>query len=297
MRCLPVVSNVGLPVGRATSGAAVLCVIAFMFVGAGCIVQEIRDELVLVNGQLEGVKRSLEKLDVTNTRLDETNGALKVTNTMLAGVQEQTDPLPAIGESLTRMDAHLTSLRKTVEKLDGVIPFLDLGGDAPVEEVAAQAVKGGGETAAGAVAQGRAEGKAEGKDETQAEAGGPSARVGAEASDNEGTQAVKESKGPAKGDSLVGTWQLVYPERSAALVLRSDGRYIVAKSATLVPMGVPRKQQGEWKRGSERGIVEFTAGAETPSSLIKSWRLTVVAQTARSLTTMDGGDLLVWVRP
>ncbi len=120
----------------------------------GCVVWEIRDELRGANKQLGEVQASLQKLDETNQSLVDTNKALAqtnksidevqqglaridTTNGSLDGVDKRLAVLNPIQASLTRLDVHLAALRRTIGRIDSVIPFLDLGSgevvtDAPV---------------------------------------------------------------------------------------------------------------------------------------------------------------------
>lgn len=117
----------------------------------GCVVWEIRDELRGANKQLGEVQASLGKLDETNQSLVDTNKALAqtnksiddvqaglaridTTNSSLDGVDKRLAVLAPIQTSLNRLDQHLAALRRTIGRIDSVIPFLDLGGGEPVTD-------------------------------------------------------------------------------------------------------------------------------------------------------------------
>lgn len=117
----------------------------------GCVVWEIRDELRGANKQLGEVQASLGKLDETNQSLVDTNKALDqtnksiddvqaglaridTTNSSLDGVDKRLAVLTPIQTSLNRLDQHLAALRRTIGRIDSVIPFLDLGGGEPVTD-------------------------------------------------------------------------------------------------------------------------------------------------------------------
>lgn len=138
---------------------AVLVLLPFL---PGCIAWEIRDQLKTVNAQLAEVNGSVtvthseiqqvkNRLNTMNADLGTTNDKLLEANTKLVDVQSGLtrvdttnsslgtldQQLTSMQASLTKIDGHLASLRGTIGKLDSAIPFLDLGGDAPVETAAA----------------------------------------------------------------------------------------------------------------------------------------------------------------
>jgi pyruvate/2-oxoglutarate dehydrogenase complex dihydrolipoamide acyltransferase (E2) component len=137
----------------------------------GCVAWEIRDEIRTANKQLTGVQSTLgevestlgsvqgtlgqtnerlDRVETSLTKLDQTNSLIDsvqsgmaridTTNTSLGSLQTRLELLQSINTSLNHLDAHLASLRKTIGKLDGAIPFLDLGGDAPAESPAPEPV-------------------------------------------------------------------------------------------------------------------------------------------------------------
>ena len=82
----------------------------------GCVVWEIRDELVSVNTRLAAVDERLGSIDE-----------------QLEAIEPQLEPLPnlerlqtlgSITTSLEQIDAHLAALRRTISSLDRAVPFL-----------------------------------------------------------------------------------------------------------------------------------------------------------------------------
>jgi hypothetical protein len=82
----------------------------------GCVVWEIRDELVSVNTRLAAVDERLGSIDE-----------------QLQAIEPQLEPLPnlerlqtlgSITTSLEQIDAHLAALRRTISSLDRAVPFL-----------------------------------------------------------------------------------------------------------------------------------------------------------------------------
>lgn len=113
--------------------AAGLAASVFLGMSSGCVVIEIRDELVAVN----------QNLDTVGSRLD-------AIETQLAEIEPQLEPLPylerldsleSITTSLDDIDQHLASLRKTISSIDSAVPFLKFSDPEPEpeEEPAAEA--------------------------------------------------------------------------------------------------------------------------------------------------------------
>ena len=87
----------------------------------GCVVWEIRDELVSVNTRLAAVDERLGSIDE-----------------QLEAIEPQLEPLPnlerlqtlgSITTSLEQIDAHLAALRRTISSLDRAVPFLNFSSE------------------------------------------------------------------------------------------------------------------------------------------------------------------------
>ena len=290
-------------VGVVALGAALLGPLS------GCVVWDIRNEMRKTNTNLVEVQERLTKLDQTNSSLDRTNerlekanalidnverglGRIDSTNNSLSGLEQQLVLLKSIDKSLNHLDQHLASLRKTINKLDGVIPFLDLGGDAPVEPTAPASAEEPALAAADGVAP-----------VENAAAATPAATA-------PGTAAPAAA---AKRDPLTGTWLTQYPSRDNALVLLADGRYFWAtRTVTTTPQGAPSGgsvtiEKGTWTRKDAALSLQadptvVPADPKQPNSKPttkpgRSWSLSVIAQTAKSATVEIDGNLTVLSRP
>jgi prefoldin subunit 5 len=301
----------------------------------GCIVGEIRDELKHANAQLSAVQESLGKLDTTNTSLAKTNnelgetnqlidrvhgglGRIDKTNESLDTLEQQLKILRGIETSLTRLDNHLGGLRGTINKLDGVIPFLDLGaGDVPppVETLAALPAQ---QEAGAAVAVG-----ATPSAESVAETGDPARAAMPEAQASVAAAPTRES--------IVGSWVSSFPSRQGALVILPDGRYAFAyfdsSPSPVSGLGEAFVERGTWKRVDRQTLAfqvqveadpaydrlqsgrKALSAAATPSEKPgaageplapvqpREWKLTVVSLSPRSLTTEIGNMIYIWSRP
>lgn len=307
----------------------------------GCIVWDIRDQLQNANNQLVCVQEGLDQankglasandlLNKTNerldsveeglTRLDKTNllidnverglGRIDNTNTSLTTLEQQLAMLNSIEKSLTRVDQHLAGLRKSMAAIDGVIPFLDLGGDyvEPAGEmpIANELAK----------EQAGAEG---------AEAAGDQVAVSAEGQPVPGSQPAAGSQpgSPQRRDSLMGAWISAYPDRSIAIVVHNDGTYersapapAPATPASQPAAAAPAKpviERGTWKR--EGVVITFTPGnpaaADAPNAagaagggskpgqpaVKPPWDVKVVSVSSRALAIEDDGRLVLFARP
>lgn len=103
----------------------------------GCIVSEIRDQMVAANESLDRVELALERIDATNARLKEVETKLKALETM----ESINGSLVSIDGTLHKLDDHLASLRRTIDNIDSTIPFLSISGDSEEEE--AEGAEGG----------------------------------------------------------------------------------------------------------------------------------------------------------
>jgi hypothetical protein len=175
----------------------------------GCVAWEIRDEmraanarLVEVQGTIVQTNERLDRVEAGLTRLDQTNtligtveqglGRIDSTNSSLSTLEQQLALLNSINTSLSRLDTHLAALRRTIGRIDSAIPFLDLGGGAPVETPPPLAQAGGAGEGAEPAAPGQAEGVA------------------------------------ARRDPLLGVWVPVPEDGNDVYVLEADGSFVHA---------------------------------------------------------------------
>lgn len=124
-----------------TLSIVLVCVAACVLL-PGCVVWDIRDNLVKSNQQIGEVKQALDKanaaIDVANDdlakaneRLDKVEAGLSridTTNKSLDGLDKQLALLGSIDTSLGHLDQHLAAVRKTIGSINSMIPFMDLGG-------------------------------------------------------------------------------------------------------------------------------------------------------------------------
>jgi hypothetical protein len=273
---------------------------------SGCVFWQIRDGVRDTNGRLDTVDQSLgntnARLDQVNSelkalqgdlkRLDTTNaellnvqgdlGRLDATNASLSNVQARLDTLQSINQSLGKMDVHLSSLRKTIGRIDGMIPFLDLGTDEPVADPAPTAEA----PADAAVAVAPADAAAAVPADGSAPAATPT------------SPAASKPAGPK--DALLGPWIRQFPDRTVALVFQDAGRYLMQTS----PPGQPRtSESGTWKREgkaitltSDPVQVKLPDGKTEPRTTTR--KLDILTQTTKSLTLNGPEDgLLVFTKP
>lgn len=95
----------------------------------GCVVTDIRDELVAVNQKIDTTNAQLDELQVklqSLERMASIDSSLESIDGSLKSVDGQLD---TIETSLSRLDEHLASLRKTINNIDSTIPFLKISGD------------------------------------------------------------------------------------------------------------------------------------------------------------------------
>jgi hypothetical protein len=273
----------------------VVCALVSPWLG-GCVVWEIRDgiresntQLVQVKSTLDNVNTSLDnvnsRLDNVNARLDKVDvglGRLDDTNLSLTDMKERLILLRSVEESLRNVDAHLASLRKTIGAIDSAIPFLDLGGDAPVEEPApatAAAPDAGAEQIAA-----------------------PGATPGAAAPDAVAGDAAKqpaaaEPAAPAKRDALIGTWVSAYPDESRALVLQQGNTFVMIDAAS--GKNPTRRSTGRWAREKNTltldGVQPPPQGKAPAQPQVQTWQ--ILSLTARSVTIEGPDGIVVFAKP
>lgn len=265
----------------------------------GCVFWEIRDGVRDTNARLDTVDASLgntnQRLDSTNAELTQlraqlaaletTNaelenvqsdlGRLDTTNTSLSAMEARLEQLNAIQRSLASLDVHLASLRKTLGRIDGMIPFLDLGTDSEVEPAAGDAA--------------------------------PSAEVAAAPE----VAPAPETARPTR-DASLGVWLRQYPDRRVALVFLEGNRYILqrqsdgearvetgtwaraGKSMTLTP-DAPSPAPAAAVSTPAGGAATAPVAAPPPPGPMA---FEIASQTTRSLTLRrDGEGLWVFSRP
>ncbi len=225
------------------TATAFLALLTALLALPGCVVWEIRDEMRGVNSRLDVVDTSLNEvndeltdievqmgdvrasIDRTNTYLETVYGGLDDTNTSLADMQERLVLLRSVQTSLTQIDAHLASLRKTINRIDGAIPFLSLGGDEVIESPATPDPG-----AAGAQEDGEA-----GEGET-----------------NASPQPARPRISP-----LVGVWMSVQPSDGSTLVLQPGNEYMLSRTDEL---GATVRERGKWVRAGSMVTLTPTEG-------------------------------------
>jgi hypothetical protein len=257
------------------TATASLALLSLLLGLPGCVVWEIRDEMRGVNSRLDVVDASLTEvndeltdievqlsdvrgsIEQTNTYLDTVYGGLDDTNTSLADMQVRLALLRSVQTSLTNIDTHLASLRKTINRIDGAIPFLSLGGDEVIETPAAEPEDG---------------------------SSAPETVVKAEGEAGEATAASAPAR--RRNDPLVGVWISAQPSDGTTLVLQPENRYMLSRTDDL---GATSRESGEWERSGSTITLTPAAGKGT------SW--TIVLQTTRSVTVDNGEQIRVFVKP
>ncbi len=256
----------------------------------GCVFWDIRDGVTKANARLDTVDAQLaatntglegtnSKLEGTNAKLEEVYTQLKqvdvslarldATNRSLTNVEDRLMLLRSLDASLARVDVHLASLRKTISRIDGMIPFLDLGTEGEPEPTVPVA-------AAAPTAEPAA----------PADAGAPTTKDAA----------------PARRDALLGVWVSQYPDRSTVIVLQEGGRYVRQRAAQGAN-AVPTVESGTWKRDAKR--LELTGdprevvrpdGTKAAQSTTLSWE--IVNQGVKTLALRGETDgMIVLAKP
>jgi hypothetical protein len=286
-------------------GLVVVGVLAAGFGLSGCIVQEIRDDLKGVNTKLGTVETNLNEtnkmLAGANERLSGVGGGLEVTNSSLSTLDERVRLLASIDKSMVKLDGHLASLRGTIARIDSTIPFLDLGGDAPVETAAA-AGESGDASAKSDVATEAVTG------DVAQRASGEAGEGAAKASGRDAAGAGAAVAASAPRDAWIGPWVSADPRRTYTLVLMADGQYIREESYTQVGQNgqieQSRVELGAWRRegGEASGsklelILTPRDGVKDAAGNAIELRLRVLHQTSRTLTLSGGQGPRVLRKP
>ncbi len=223
------------------SAPACLALVTLLLALPGCVVWEIRDEMRGVNSRLDVVDASLNEvndeltdievqmgdvrasIDRTNTYLDTVYGGIDATNTSLIDMQERLILLRSVQSSLVNIDAHLASLRKTINRIDGAIPFLSLGGDEVIETPAT-----------------------------------PAPGAHAEGEDAEGETTASSQPARQRVDPLIGVWMSVQPNDGSTIVLQPENEYMLSRTDDL---GVTVRERGKWGRAGSMITLTPTEGA------------------------------------
>lgn len=196
---------------------------------SGCVFSDIRDQVVVANTgltkvdtQLGETNKRLTEVETGLARLDRTNdlignvesglGRIDRTNDSLGLLERQLNTLDSMNKSMVRLDQHLAGLRKSLNSIDSLLPFMDIG-SGEVTEPAAAAVADAG--AAGAT---------------------PDAAVPATRS---------------RPDPLVGIWLAEFPTRDHAFVLMANGTYVRAEANQPLTRGTWKKDGEEYVFTSE----------------------------------------------
>lgn len=264
------------------------------FLLPGCIVWDIRDQLKQANAQLAEVNGSVtvthseiqqvkNRLNTMNADLGTTNDKLLEANTKLVDVQSGLtrvdttnsslgtldQQLTSMQASLTKIDGHLASLRGTIGKLDSAIPFLDLGGDAPVEHTSTQPA----DTA------------------VPADANAPAA-----------TPADTQPRQPR--DQLVGSWIAATPGKVFTFVLLADGRYFLDQGTNL-QRGTWKRESQRITLTPDAPPAPTTTPTTTPANTAANTQppaapapttYDITNQTTRSLTLLSQDQSLIVLR-
>jgi prefoldin subunit 5 len=115
------------------SATSTLLVIASTIL-SGCVVGEIRDEMVTSNASISDTNLLLEGI---RSDIDQTNQQLVALAERMDRNENYLKRLETIDTSLKALDAHLASLRATLENIDSTIPFLSFA-DRDDEEATTQ---------------------------------------------------------------------------------------------------------------------------------------------------------------
>jgi len=102
----------------------------------GCIVWEIRDELVAVNEGLGQVQHRLDAVDQTNIKLDHLQAQLEDLQAQLKVLDSINASLASVDTTLKSLDRTLASVLNLVRQIDGAIPFLRFTDDEEDEPAA-----------------------------------------------------------------------------------------------------------------------------------------------------------------
>lgn len=241
---------------------AAVFLFAIPFVLPGCIVWDIRDEMKNANTQLTEVRSGLAKLDDTNQRLDHTIANLDRTNALVNNVETQLAVLNTINTSLSRLDQHLAALRRTIGKLDSVIPFLDLGSE-PVPDAA------------------------------------PVATASDPAPDAPQTSPASVEASPAKSparEPVLGIWTSRWPDNETALVILEDNTFIFTTAAR-EDAGSWRRDGKKIILKNSFPEKHLNAQGKPEDGPPRERSLEIIASAGRSIAAKLDGKTIIFARP
>ena len=266
---------------------------------SGCVFSDIRDQVVVANTgltkvdtQLGETNKRLTEVETGLARLDRTNdlignvesglGRIDRTNDSLGLLERQLNTLDSMNKSMVRLDQHLAGLRKSLNSIDSLLPFMDIGsGD--VSEPAEAAV---------------------------AEAGSP-ADAGASPTDAtaSATTSTTDAAAPAtrsRPDPLVGVWIAEFPTRDHAFVLLANGTFVRAEVNRLLTRGTWKKDGDEYVFTSEPRQVakpESTAATSATSAAAAAapaepvvTRVKTIAIMGRNASFEVNGALVIYTK-
>ncbi|MCX5691119.1 MAG: hypothetical protein NTV94_15260, partial [Planctomycetota bacterium] len=221
---------------------------------SGCVFSDIRDQVVVANTgltkvdtQLGETNKRLTEVETGLARLDKTNdlignvesglGRIDRTNDSLTLLERQLNTLDSMNKSMVRLDQHLAGLRKSLNSIDSLLPFLDMGsGD--VTEPSAAAVADASSSAAAPADAGTAT-----------------------------TTDPAASTAKNRPDPLVGVWIAEFPARDHAFVLLANGTVVRAEAGKPLARGTWKKEGEEYVFTIEaRKVVTPEGTAATPTS-------------------------------
>jgi len=120
-----------------------LAALAMMAALPGCVAWKIKRGIEDSNEQLSQINLNFKRVDQANAQLEDVSARLEQTNEQLAKLEtilaelntietrlETTNKeLETVEASLVKLEEHLASLRRTLNNIDTVVPFLRISGD------------------------------------------------------------------------------------------------------------------------------------------------------------------------
>ena len=149
--------------GRSIVRALLIVVASITAAGLpGCVIGGVQQSLDQTNAALALIQEDLAALRTSTERMSEMDeevvrireelSALRATTARIAqldsGIEAGVQQLDSVGSSLTELegqvdsvagslrdlDVHLASLRRTLQKVNKIVPFVDVADDAPIKE-------------------------------------------------------------------------------------------------------------------------------------------------------------------
>ncbi len=256
------------------------------------------------NARIETVENQIEttetRIESTERRIESMEGVVEnrmaQLNRVVDDIQPKLEKLYPITTSLSHLDAHLRSVRKTIVSLNDQMPFFELDAD-PLDSVPPPVTETGVPPEGGITSSGEpltpppAPGAApEGAGAAAEGAGAPGAAPAG---------AAAESAKP-KRELLLGTWLREHPSVGVALIFLEDGVYILDANG-------PNSERGTWKRDGESVVLTPTTMAPAPPpqpgqpaqqpTARPERRYKILGRAVRVLTLDGEGGVLVFSRP